>query len=481
MKGILHAVLALACISTVVAQLPDSSTPVVLNGTLHMGLVGMGGETTGIELYYTDTQGRQRTIEVIVSEKTSGAKLIKDGALVSITGTTVTHTYAERGDVRQLIASDIKLDNAPKGTSWEVGEVAHMDSVAYDPGGWAVPPTPSPEEPNFEHNYASVRVYYCTDRAKYGDDPEKPGDLFTGLRGSDLTYGYGVVSIPRDHRLGELEAPSVFRFEFHTDPEKHVVLLSAIEEPKEAFFLDVRNRLGAAHGKNVLIFIHGFNVTFEDAARRTAQMAYDLGFDGAPIFFSWPSKGNLSGYLADETDIEWAEPHLESFLFDVLSRTNADNIFLIAHSMGNRGLAKAFTQIAISHPEMARRIRGVVLAAPDIDAGVFKEQIVPRIQQAGIFTTLYCSSRDEALVASHTVHQYPRAGESGAGLIVAKGLETVDASEIDTSLLGHSYYGDNRSIISDLFYIVREGRSASQRFSLTQVIVPGGQYWKFVP
>ena len=189
----------------------------------------------------------------------------------------------------------------------------------------------------------------------------------------------------------------------------------------------------------------------------------------------------MPGYLADETDIEWAEPHLEAFLTDVLANTTADNIFLIAHSMGNRGLTKAFTQVALNHPEMAKRFRAVVLAAPDIDSGIFKDQIVPRIRDSGVFTTLYCSSRDEALAASRVVHHYPRAGESGEGMIVAKGLETIDATAIDTGLLGHSYFGDNRSIISDLFYLVRDGRSASQRFSLVIASSAGGDYWKFVP
>ena len=29
---------------------------------------------------------------------------------------------------------------------------------------------------------------------------------------------------------------------------------------------------------DVLVFVHGYNVGFEDAARRAAQLAYDLNF-----------------------------------------------------------------------------------------------------------------------------------------------------------------------------------------------------------
>jgi esterase/lipase superfamily enzyme len=45
--------------------------------------------------------------------------------------------------------------------------------------------------------------------------------------------------------------------------------------------------------------VHGFNVSFENALRRTAQIAYDLDFDGAPFLFSWPSRDSLLSYASD--------------------------------------------------------------------------------------------------------------------------------------------------------------------------------------
>jgi esterase/lipase superfamily enzyme len=58
-------------------------------------------------------------------------------------------------------------------------------------------------------------------------------------------------------------------------------------------------RVNKSGKKSAFIFVHGYNVTFEDAARRTAQMSYDLSFDGAPVFYSWPSQGSLGDYLKD--------------------------------------------------------------------------------------------------------------------------------------------------------------------------------------
>jgi esterase/lipase superfamily enzyme len=37
-----------------------------------------------------------------------------------------------------------------------------------------------------------------------------------------------------------------------------------------------------------LIFVHGYNMSFDNAARRAAQIAYDINFDGATFLFSWP-------------------------------------------------------------------------------------------------------------------------------------------------------------------------------------------------
>ena len=66
----------------------------------------------------------------------------------------------------------------------------------------------------------------------------------------------------------------------------------------------------------------------------------------------------------------------------------------------------------------------------------------PRIVDTAQRITLYASSRDRALQVSRRLHDYPRAGDSGEELTVVEGVETIDASVIDTSLLGHSYFAD---------------------------------------
>jgi len=156
-----------------------------------------------------------------------------------------------------------------------------------------------------------VQVFFATDRQR--TTSEKPGQVY-GVGRSDLTYGICEVSIPRDHRLGKLESPSIWKLEFREDPEKHVVLLKVEAKNHDAYFEEISERVRSSTSKSAFLFVHGYNVTFEQAARRTAQMAYDLKFDGAPVFYSWPSHGSTSAYTVDENNVEWTELHLQEFL-----------------------------------------------------------------------------------------------------------------------------------------------------------------------
>jgi len=329
-------------------------------------------------------------------------------------------------------------------------------------------------------NHAVVKVGFATDRQR---DLGKPAAQRFGNERSHnaaLSYGHCEISIPRDHRMGELESPSLWRLEFRLDPAKHVMLLDAEVEDQARFFAGIAAQVKASASGSAFIFIHGYNVSFEDAARRTGQMAYDLGFDGAPVFYSWPSQGDVARYTVDENNIEWSTPHLQAFLADFLQKTDAAKVYLIGHSMGNRGLARAVAGLIESHPELARRIAEIILTAPDIDADIFQQEIAPRLTAAHHPVTLYASSEDLALAASRLVHGHRRAGDSGDGMLLLAGVETIDATGVDTGFLKHSYFAERRSALSDMFYLIHNSARADQRF-LDPVDTPKGRYWTFKP
>ena len=308
------------------------------------------------------------------------------------------------------------------------------------------------------------------------------------VAGPTLEYGNGrgefvmgtcEVSIPGNHQVAELEAPSVFKLDFVENPTKHVMLLDIQEEDSEAFFSQLRNRVEQGASKDAFVFVHGFNVTFEDAARRTAQLAYDLKFQGAPIFYSWPSQGGLFQYAVDETNVVWTVPHLRVFLKEIASQSGAQSVHLIAHSMGNRALTSALRELSLELQGKPPLFHEVVLTAPDIDREIFQRDIAPAIVSTAKRVTLYASSNDEALVLSKQVHGYPRAGDTGEGLVVIPGIETIDVSAVDTSLLGHNYYGDNATVISDMIDLVRNSKSANERSWLETAHLDDLLYWVF--
>ena len=101
---------------------------------------------------------------------------------------------------------------------------------------------------------------------------------------------------------------------------------------------------------------------------------------------------------------------------------------------------------------------------------------------SGCKITLYASSEDIPLKAARELHGgYARAGESGLGLVLADGVETIDATDMRADFMNHSYFAQNRSIISDIFQIVRNGLRADRRFGLETVTHPnsGRVYWRF--
>lgn len=325
-------------------------------------------------------------------------------------------------------------------------------------------------------DHAVMSVFFATDRKEDPDSEVKP--RFGEERG-ELKYGIANISIPREHRMGALESPSIWRLEFRDNPDKHVVLLAATISSKDKFFEDVAARVRNSPESRAFLFVHGYNVTFEDAARRTAQMSYDLAFEGAPVFYSWPSQGALPAYTIDEQNIEWAQANLRSFLEDFFTRSDAQNVYLIAHSMGNRALTGAVMSLLTDRPALRSRLKELILTAPDIDADVFKRDIAPALTATGRPITLYSSSEDKALLGSKLVHGYPRAGDSGQGLVVLQGIETIDATGMVTDFIRHSYYAENRSVLSDMFYLIQNGQRAHQRFGLSSVDFQNGRYWKF--
>ena len=325
----------------------------------------------------------------------------------------------------------------------------------------------------------TVKVYFGTNREQNRDTFS--WNPYGSRRGDRLRYGSCDVSIPVESRTpGEIPRP-VFTSE-KGDPKKHFVLSNPEEYDRSAFFELLQQRLSGVPTDAMLVFVHGYNVSFDGAAFRAAQVAFDLKFAGPPIFYSWPSVGEWEDYATDYENVRDAMPLISEFLEDLATRTETKRIYLIAHSMGNQALPQALLDLLARRPDTRSKFRELILAAPDIDADIYRKQIAPRLKDWGIGVTLYASDKDRALIAARKIRDnYVRAGEIRGTPLIVEGTETIDASSVETDfLVEHTYFADSESILSDIFYIVKQGLRAPQRFGLQEIPVDKGRYWKVV-
>ncbi|MEM7777237.1 MAG: alpha/beta hydrolase [Pseudomonadota bacterium] len=348
--------------------------------------------------------------------------------------------------------------------------------------------TPVPGSP--DDRWHVVPVFFGTDRAK---DPLRvviPG--YNAERGKRLELGRALVSIPKQHQVPDIERPWVYKLPFtklviyreKEDPQKHFTL-RAVQVVDNTTFIDlIKRRLNTAtsFADHMLVFVHGFNTSFDDALYRTAQIAYDLKFDGAPLVYSWPSKGEVTSYSYDRESAGQAEPYLKQFLRLATEASGAKNVHIIAHSMGNQLLLPVLRSLKDSLPQ-GLKLAQIILAAPDVDRDAF-EFLAAQIKGVSRGVTLYANANDRALAASRQFWGGPRAGDVPAsGPVIVAGVDTIDVSATSSNFLSlnHSGYARNKALLNDIQLILQTGeRPPEKRIPiLERITTPRGDYWRY--
>ncbi|MEM6941459.1 MAG: alpha/beta hydrolase [Pseudomonadota bacterium] len=316
--------------------------------------------------------------------------------------------------------------------------------------------------------FATMDVFYATDRERTGKTA--PTSFYGAGRGP-LEVGIATVTVPHSHTPGVLEAPAIYRLEFRPNPTKHVVLQSVVPVEADAFFNRMRASFADRPEREALLFVHGYNVNFANAARRAAQLAYDMRYPGLPILYSWPSRGRTTGYVADTAAVRLSARRLTHFLDDIVAQSGADVIHLVAHSMGNRALTDALELMALRRGVKAgdTPVFGqIVYAAPDVDAGLFRA-MMPTIAPLAQRMTLYASEQDWALSVSRRLHgNVPRAGIGGADTLSDERVDSIDMSQLGEDMLAHSYFADDTSAIADMMTLLWQNASPNRRCGLQQ-------------
>ena len=335
-----------------------------------------------------------------------------------------------------------------------------------------------------------VPVFYGTDRERIPN--EKRAD-YNELRAHRLELGRALVTIPKNHKVPKIERPWALHlwyfgdvFELTEDPKEHFTLQEIKTLSKSGFLALVRERLAAANRfkNHIIVFVHGYNTSFDNALYRTAQIANDLHFDGAPFVYSWPSGGAIGTYGWDRESAEGARPHLREFLEVVTKETKAKSISIIAHSMGNIALLDVLREMNRDKPDEVA-INQIILAAPDVSVDDFA-RLAKSIKGVSKGVTLYASSNDRALHASRSFWGSYRIGDvAPSGPALTPGVETIDvtAASTDVFALNHSSYAVNSDLLSDVEALVEKGVHPPELRStrLEPVKSAKGDYWRYLP
>ncbi|MDH5235779.1 MAG: alpha/beta hydrolase [Gemmatimonadota bacterium] len=336
---------------------------------------------------------------------------------------------------------------------------------------------PRAEMPRTWNELDSVTAYVpmLIATTRRGIDAERPGWRYGTRDANELSFGLAQVSVPsyRARQQGELP---IAGNEASPDPNRYAFITSLLPADSVRFVQRLADDLGHTRSRDVLVFIHGYNSSFEEAAVRAAQVVADMGFDGSVVLLSWPSAGELTGYVRDQQTARNTGYFLLHLLRDLIPQAHPDRIHVLAHSMGSEVLSKAVS--LIDRADTLPRLEQVVFAAPDVDARVFAREILPTFRAHAAGVTLYASSEDDALRASRALNGVWRLGLGGDSLTVLDGMTTVDATRVRGDLLGHTLFG-NPALLSDLHALLSDGRSPEER-RLLRVSRPDGLvFWRF--
>lgn len=354
-----------------------------------------------------------------------------------------------------------------------VGCAAPHKVVAPPPPPPDPAPAPVPELRGVDYRGQDITVWYGTNR--------QPGDLssmekpYGNQRDSRLNYGKCLVHIPKNHKRGSLGSSLPWKDD---DPIAYKATFSLTEQ---VFWKELQAALAGIeqNERRVMVFVHGYKNSFVDAARRTAQIWADLGVKGVPAFFNWPSRGGVLQYTVDEASIEASEGYLAEFLIGMLNRLDADDVHVIAHSMGNRALLRVVNNATeMARIKTGKKFSQIILAAPDLDLDVFN-RLAAAYKRVAERTTLYISEKDRAVLLSHALHASPRVGAPPPVAIV----EHVDTVEVRTPHqgvldIGHSYFAEHGPMLDDIqSLLTRKGPDLSQRTPVSEYLPVYRQWW----
>lgn len=216
-----------------------------------------------------------------------------------------------------------------------------------------------------------------------------------------------------------------------------------------------------AANSDVVLFVHGFNYSFEDSLQIALRMVQRTGVQAIPVAYSWPSQNKISAYGVDYDRNEWTIEHLQDLIQEIVAALPEGKVLhIVAHSMGNRAVLAALSRSKLPQQKLGQ----LIMIAPDVDSEIFKDLVM----RAGPFQqkTLYVSNHDWALRAAGWLRPGAyRAGDARRQYVVIKGVDTVDMSPLPAGRVGHSVYDYSQSMFDDLGGVLNDQPPAARKLN----------------
>ncbi|MFP5354953.1 MAG: alpha/beta hydrolase [Gemmatimonadota bacterium] len=309
-----------------------------------------------------------------------------------------------------------------------------------------------------------VTLPFVTNRAAVVGT-RSPGAAFDGGARDSLARGVLTFNVPSREfrRSGSASRTPFMRSVRGNFPVSDATqLLLRAHEPVDSIALATRLRAALAESGagDVLVFVHGYNTSFEGAAIRAARLMAGMQYPGALVLFSWPSDGELANYRLDQRDARAAGAQLAQVLAELREVAGSRRVSVVAHSMGGEVLASALRSLDAAQRPLV--LGDAVFIAPDVAAGEFLQVVLPSLRARAARVTVYASAADFALWSSWGSNRERRLGLGGRFATLARGVETVEVSYDHTDRLGHNPF-DAEGFRDDLHRLLVQGLGASRR------------------
>jgi esterase/lipase superfamily enzyme len=185
------------------------------------------------------------------------------------------------------------------------------------------------------------------------------------------------------------------------------------QHDREQWLAAIEQQVASPKAKGrLLVFIHGYNTSFEEAHAMAARIGELAGNDVPIVLLHWPSRGKPLTYAIDEATIAWTQGPLDEVLAELTER--AEDITVVAHSMGARAAIRSVVALNGFRDARPERVQRIVLASADEDRDRVLRQggSIDELLRYKRNVLVYASYRDTPLDLSRLAHGYARLGST---------------------------------------------------------------------